>query len=67
MLRTQKQYKMKPINENLYASYTIVGCGWTLTRTRLKDAIADFKRIAGYAQLRGNKHDGTLAILDTKA
>ena len=66
MSQTQKRFNMKLINEREFRDYTIVGNGWTMTVSSLSEAKRIWSKMtAAGCELRGNRHNGTPAILDS--
>ena len=58
---------MRKINENDYVDFTIAANGWTLTVSTFKNALREWKNIAGSGcTLYGNRPNGTRAIIDSK-
>lgn len=59
---------MRHINEEEFKDFTIKGNGWSVTLNTLSKVMGEWKSMEGSGlTLLGNKHDGSQAILDTKA
>lgn len=56
---------MKKINPKDYASYTIVGSGWSFTVHTMEKALYEWG-LMKFGTLYGNKPDGTQKVLDNK-
>lgn len=57
---------MKRVEQKDFVNYTIIGSGWSVTISNFIKALEMYKVLSGAATFRGNKHDGSFAILDTK-
>lgn len=57
---------MRKIDTTKYKEYTVIMDGSVIIYNRLPDAIKLFNERQGRCELRGNRPDGTFAILDKK-
>lgn len=58
---------MRKIDENQFKDYTVICDSFTVTFTKLSKALLLFNDRKGKCEIRGNRYDGSVAIIDSKA